>query len=99
MQCRPKLERRVESLLTVEAVRGQHGDDGRGCAPSRSGVFGIVTAQRHPGERRVPTRVVVGVAAVGTGHDQHRVIACATRTDPIQHRDDVVDHPNPHRPA
>lgn len=62
-------------------------------------VASDVTAQRHPGERRVPTRVVVGVAAVGTGHDQHRVIACATRTDPIQHRDDVVDHPNPHRPA
>ena len=60
------------------------------------GELGIVAPERHPGERRIPAGMVVGVAAVGAGHRHHRVVAGAALADGVQHPDDVADHPHPH---
>ena len=39
--------------------------------------------------------MVVGVAAVRTGHRDHRVVAGASLADGVEHADDVVDDPHP----
>ena len=90
---RPELQRRVEGVLTLQSVGGQHRDHRAGGGLGGCRVLGIVAAERHSGERRVSARVVVGVAAVGAGHHQHRVVAGASVTDGVQHPDDVADRP------
>ena len=95
VQRRPEFQRGEERVVALEAVRGQHLDH-RSCRGARRlRVLGIVTAEGHPGECRVPTRMVMRVTAVCAGHGHHRIVAGATVPDGVEHSDDVADHPHP----